>query len=87
MVTVSHLTDIKSMSKTHMIQLLYQLTDSVDSTITPVQRSCSRRALRHPTFYLSRKLSVVGDSLPRGLNWPIKALSTFRGLAHPPWTT
>ena len=44
-------------------------------------------ALRHPIFSLSRKLSVVGDSLPRGLNWPIKALSTFRGLAHPPWTT
>ena len=44
-------------------------------------------ALRHPIFSLSHQLSVAGDSLPRGLNWPIKALSTFRGLAHPPWTT
>ena len=36
-------------------------------------------ALRHPTFSLSRKLSVVGDSLPRGLNWPIKALALQTG--------
>ena len=55
---------------------------------------CTGHASAHPPtpdlHSVSRALTLsrrrqLAHSLPRGLNWPIKALSTFRELAHPPW--
>ena len=52
-----------NLSQTHMVSTFRP------STITPVPRSCSRPP---PTPDILSTLHIVGDSLPRGLNWPIK---------------